>query len=64
MTSYDYRQGASAPMHPESGDHNRPKVPTRMDQQPAEQPLLPRRMDLPESKTTTSAHHVIFNNEK
>ena len=60
MTSYDYRQGPSAPMNPESG----PKVPTRMDQQPAEQPLLPRRMDLPETKTTTSANHVILNNEK
>lgn len=62
MTSYDYRQGPSAPMNPESEDRNRPKVPVRMDQQPAEQPLLPRRMDLPESKTST--HQVSLDNEK
>lgn len=50
---------ASAPINPESGEHRRPKVPARMDQQPAEQPLLPRRMDLPQSNSSDAPHQVI-----
>lgn len=61
MASNQYRQAPSAPTNSEFDDYPPPKVPARMDQQSTEQPLLPRRMDLPESKTTTSTHQVMIN---